>query len=114
MVTIVDYKTYERENGTTFNTLVVQGGIEAVKSKETGKTYLTARTARVSCTFDEFMCESLKGTQLPGSVKKVVSAPYEYAIPSSGEIVTLTHRYEYLDEQETIVNNNVIQAEEVI
>lgn len=37
MVTIVDYK--ECENGTTgdkFFGLIVQGGIEAVKSKETG------------------------------------------------------------------------------
>ena len=113
MVTIVDYKTYEREDGTTFNTLVVQGGLEAVKSKETGNTYLTAKTARVPCTFDELICESLKGTQLLGSVKKVDSEPYEYAIPNSGEIVTLTHKFEYVSEQENILKENVVRKEEV-
>lgn len=114
MVTIVDYKTYQREDGTTFNTLVVQGGIEAVQSQETGRTYLTARTARVSCTFNELTCESLKGTQLPGSVKKVESEPYEYAIPNSGEIITLTYKYEYMGEEESIVKDNVIDKELVI
>jgi hypothetical protein len=114
MVTIVDYKTYEKEDGTTFNTLVVQGGIEAVKNQETGRTYLTARTARVSCTFDELTCEALKGTQIPGSVKKVISAPYEYAVPNSGEIITLTHRFEFISEEESILKENVIKKEEVI
>ena len=114
MVTIVDYKTYQREDGTTFNTLVVQGGIEAVQSQETGKTYLTARTARFSCTFNELTCESLKGTQLPGSVQKVESEPYEYAIPNSGEIITLNYKYEYMGEQESILKENVVMKEEVI
>ena len=113
MVTIVDYKTYQREDWTTFNTLVVQGGIEAVKSQETGRTYLTARTARVSSTFDELTCETLKGTQLPGSVQKVVSEPYEYTIPNSGEIINLTHKFEYLGEEEGILKENVIKKEEV-
>ncbi|SNR68621.1 hypothetical protein SAMN06265371_108214 [Lutibacter agarilyticus] len=114
MVTIVDYKTYEKEDGTTFNTLIVQGGIEAVKNKETGRTYLTTRTARVSCTFDELTCEALKGTQLPGSVKKVNSEPYEYTIPNTGEVVTLTHRFEFISEEESILKENVILKEEVI
>jgi len=113
MVTIVDFKTYQREDGTTFNSLVVQGGVEAVKSQETGKTYLTARTARVSCTFNESMCETLKGTQLPGNVKKVEVEPYEYAIPNSGEILTLTHKFEYVGEEESILEENIIMKEEV-
>ncbi|MDP3314380.1 hypothetical protein [Lutibacter sp.] len=113
MVTIVDYKTYQREDGTTFNSLIVQGGIEAVKSQETGSTYLTARTARVSCTFNELICETLKGTQLPGQVKRVDSEPYEYAIPNSGEIITLTHKFEYVGEEESILKENVIMKEEV-
>jgi len=113
MVTIVDYKTYQRKDGTTFYSLVVQGGVEAVKSQETGRTYLTARTARVSCTFNELTCESLKGTQLPGQVKRVDAEPYEYAIPNSGEIVTLTHKFEFVSEEESILEKNVIMKEEV-
>ncbi|WP_036196359.1 hypothetical protein [Maribacter antarcticus] len=108
MVTIVDYKTYQRKDGSEFHALVVQGGVEAVKSKESGKTYLTAKTAKVPCTFDIMTCESLKGTTLPGGIKKVNVEPYEYAIPSTGEIINLTHRNEYIGEEESIVNNNVI------
>ena len=62
MVTIADYKTYQREDGTDFQVLVVQGDVEAVQSKETGRLYLTARTANVACTFDGRTCKSLIGT----------------------------------------------------
>ena len=115
MVTIVDYKTYQRESdGSEFHSLVVQGGVEAVKSKETNRTYLTARTARVSCTFNEATCKGLVGTTLPGKVKKVETAPYEYAIPDSGEMITLNHRFEYISEEEAIVESNVVETTTVI
>ena len=114
MVTIVGFKTYEKEDGTTFNALVVQGGIEVVKNQETGRTYLTAKTARVSCTFDELTCETLKGTKLPGKVMKLDSEPYEYTVPNSGEILILSHKYEYVSEEDSILKENVIQKEEVI
>ena len=111
MVTIVDYKTYKREDGTAFNSLVVQGGVEAVKSQETGKIYLTAKTARVPSTFNETTCKSLIGEQLPGDVCKVQTDPYEYAIPDTGEVISLSHRYEYIAEQEAVLKNNFIEEE---
>lgn len=114
MVTITDYKTYQTEDGKDFQALLVQGGIEAVKSKETGRTYLTARTATVNCTFNKETCESLKGTQFPGSIRKVEVEPYEYEIPDNGEIITLTHRYEYMGEDESIVKGNVVEKELVV
>ena len=114
MVTIVDYRTYQREDGSEFHALVVQGGVEAVKSKETGRMYLTARTAKVSCTFDENTCLTLKGTTFPGNIRKVEVEPYEYAIPSSGEIIQLSHRYEYMGEEESIVNDNLVKSELVM
>lgn len=113
MVTIVDYKTYQREDGTEFHALIVQGGVEAVKSKETGNTYLTAKTARVSCTFNESACDALKGTQIQGSVQKLDVEPYEYTVPNTGEILTLTHKYEFISEEESILKKNVVQKEEV-
>ena len=113
MVTIVDYKTYQREDGSEFHALIVQGGVEAVKSKETGNTYLTAKTARVSCTFNESACEALKGTQIQGSVQKLDVEPYEYVVPNSGEIITLTHKYEFISEEDSILKKNVVQKEEV-
>jgi hypothetical protein len=114
MVKIVDYKTYEKEDGTEFHALVVQGGLEAVKSKETNRTYFTARTARVACTFNETMCESLIGTDLPGSIQRVEVEPYEYAIPDTGELISLSHRNEYVGEGETVVKDNVVKKEFVI
>lgn len=114
MVKIMDYKTYQREDGTEFHSLEVQGGLEAVKSKETDRTYLTVRKARVSCTFDEDTCKELIGTTLPGKIEKVVVKPYEYAIPNTGELITLSHRYEYISEDEVIVKENVVEPELVI
>jgi len=114
MVVIIDYKTYQKEDGTEFHALIVQGDLEAAKSKETGRTYLTARKASVACTFDEATCESLKGTQLPGTIRKVDVEPYEYTIPDTGEIVTLSYRFEYLEEQDSIIKNNVIEKEAVL
>ncbi|GGZ56425.1 hypothetical protein [Mesonia mobilis] len=114
MVTIVDYKSYQKEDGEKFFTLVVQGGVEAVKSKETGKTYLTARKTQVSSTFDELTCQQLKGSQLPGEVRKVQTDPYEYAIPDTGEIIELSHKYEYVDTTEEIYQDNVVDEDVVV
>lgn len=114
MVKIVDYKTYQKEDGTEFHALVLQSGVEAVKSKQTGRTYLTAKATRLACTFDKETCESLKGTELPGKITKVAVEPYEYTVQSTGEIITLSHRYEYVDEEESIVKDNVIEKELVI
>lgn len=114
MVQIVDYKTYEKDNGETFHALVVQGGVEAVVSKETGKTYLTARTASVSCTFNKFMCESLLGTQLEGSIRKVHVDPYDYNIPGSDVSIELSHRYEFISNDEKIIDENLIEEELVM
>jgi hypothetical protein len=114
MVTIVDYRTYHREDGSEFHSLVVQGGVEAVKSKETGRIYLTARTAKVPCTFDESTCLTLKGTTLSGSIRKIDVEPYEYTIPSTGEIIKLSHRHEFMSEEESIVKDNLVKSELVI
>lgn len=114
MVKIVDYKTRERENGEQFFVLVVQGGLEAVKSAQTGRTYLTTKSSGVSCTFDEEMCKSLIGTSIPGSIKRVEVEPYEYTNHDTGETIESTHRYEYITEEEAIVEANVLENEEVL
>ncbi len=114
MVKIVDFKTYERKDGSEFCALVVQGGIEAVKSKETERTYFTARTVNVPCTFNQATCEALIGKDFPGSIRKVEVESYDYTIPDTGEIITLSHRYEYVSETENIVKDNVIKKEFVL
>jgi hypothetical protein len=52
MVKIVNYQKRTTEDGKDFFVLELQGGIEVVKSQETGKLYMTARKASMSCTFD--------------------------------------------------------------
>lgn len=114
MVTIVDYKTYKKESGEEFYALEVQGGIEMIRSKETGRNYLTARKTIVSCTFDKATCESLKGTQLEGVIRKVEVEPYTYTIKETGEEMTLSHTYEYVSEEEKVVKDNLVEEEFVV
>ena len=113
MVKIVDFKTYQKEDGTEFCTLKVQAGVEAVKSKETGKMYLTARIATVPCTFNEATCEALIGSDLPGTIRKVTVEPYEFTVPDTGEIITLTERNEFVNEDDAILQDNLVKKEEV-
>lgn len=114
MAKIVGYKTFERENGEKFYCLMVQGGIEAVKSQQTGKTYFTARTVTVPTTFDEQVCSGLIGENVNGVVKKIKTAPYDYTVRETGEIIQLNHRYEFVSEEEAIIENNVLEIEEVL
>jgi len=114
MVTIVGYKSFEKEDGENFYGLVVQGGIEAVKSQQTEKTYFTARTATVPTTFDEQICKDLVGTKIEGIVKKVETDPYDYTVKGTGEIIELNHRYEYISEEDHIIETNLVQPELVI
>lgn len=111
MVTITDYKTFSKENGENFFALVVQGGLEAVRSAQTSKMYFTAKTATVPTTFNETTCKSLVGKTLDGSVKKVECDDYEYTVKDTGEIITLTHRYEYISDEEEILSNNLVDKE---
>ena len=102
MVRIVNYQKRTTEEGKEFNILELQGGVELVKSQETGKLYMTARKASMSCTFDELTCQSLIGTELPGSVKKVACEDYSYTIKDTGEVITLSHRFDYVEQEAAI------------
>lgn len=111
MVKIVDFKTISKDDGSEFCALVVQGGIEAIRSQETNRMYFTARTVNVPCTFNESTCEALIGTDFPGSIQKVKVKPYEFVIPDTGEVITLRHRHEYVSDEEKFVGENVIEKE---
>ena len=114
MVTIISYKSFEREDGEKFYALIVQGGLEAVKSKETGQNYFTAKTAQVPCTFDEATCKSLVGSQIPGTIKKVEVDPYEYSDPQTGEITTYSQRNVFITEEEEVIEKHMEKEEAVI
>ena len=122
MVTIVGFKTFEKEDGEKFHVLIVQGGLEAVKSKETGQTYFTAKTALVSCTFDENTCKTLIGTEIPGIIKKVKVEPFEMINSQTGEVTMYSKRNVFIGEDDneeevennSSVENNLVEEEEVI
>lgn len=101
MVRIIDYKERKREDGTFFYVLEIQGGVEMVKSKETGSFYATVKKANVPSTFDEQTCIGLIGSEMPGKVIKEECEPYDYVVKETGEEITLYHRWVYAPEDET-------------
>lgn len=96
MVRISDYKLRESLEGKSFFALILQGGVEIVKSA-TGSSYATIKTASMPSTFDEATCKSLVGMEMPGRIDKVETDPYEYTIQETGEVILLSHRYEYVE-----------------
>lgn len=112
MVTVKEIKKATNSNDEEFYGLIVQSGAVAVKSKQTGRVYLTAKTAFVATTFDEETASSLIGTTFEGSIKKVQTEPYSYTIEETGEIIELSHRWEYfdpaLDMEEQVVEETAV------
>ncbi|MDP1814114.1 MAG: hypothetical protein Q8K92_06660 [Leadbetterella sp.] len=94
MVRITDFKERVSAKG-SFNVLVLQGDLEFMVSKETGKMYATAPKCTIPSTFDSATCEALKGKTMTGSIVKVECDEYDFAIPETGEVIKLGHRYEY-------------------
>jgi hypothetical protein len=113
MVKIIDFKSRQSRDGNEFNALIIQGGLEMVKSKQTGRYYATSKKASVTSTFDNETCMELIGTKIPGSVQKVECDPYEITIKETGEMVTLNHRWIYLKEGETIEEKVLAESEVV-
>ncbi|MEN8123331.1 MAG: hypothetical protein ABFS35_23540 [Bacteroidota bacterium] len=102
MVTILDFKVRMNGEGEPFNALIVQGGIELVKSKETGLFYATAKKASIPSTFDEKTCESLIGQELEGTVQRVDCEPYEITNEETGEVMELSHRWVFVKDGESV------------
>lgn len=94
MVKIKDFKQRVNSEGESFNALVLEGDLETVTS-ESGNVYFTARTTSVPSNFDAEKCESLVGRELPGKIVRIPCEPFEYTVPESGEVVILSHTYEY-------------------
>lgn len=103
MVRVIDYKARTSQEGKVFFSLILQGGMEVVKSAS-GNAYLTAKKATIPTTFDEQTCLSLVGSELPGTIEKVPCDPYQYVIPETGEVVMLNHRYEYSEEENKVTD----------
>ena len=94
-VKVIGVKPMEKEDGSVFYMLELQGSPEPVLSHQTGRYYLTMRTTAIPTTFDARACEQLVGTELRGSIIKVEAEPYEYKVPETGEVITLRHTWRY-------------------
>lgn len=106
MVRIVNYKERQKEDGTPFFILELQGGIEMVQSQETSQFYATAKKAFITSTFDEQTCKALVGTEMPGLIAKQEVEPYTYVVKETGEELILHHRYVYVPENEQSTKND--------
>src|SRR5690606_39775743 len=98
MVRIIDVAERTTSAGENFYALILQGDLTFVRSSETGRLYATAKKASIPSTFDLQTCQALIGRELPGQIKQVQCEPYEYTLPESGEVIQLSHRYEYFEE----------------
>lgn len=98
MVRIINFNECVSNDGETFCTLEIQGGVEMVLSKETGNFYATAKKTSITSTFDKYTCQDLIGTELPGSIDKVNCEPYDYILKATGKTIQLTHKFVYVPE----------------
>jgi len=102
MVTIMDYALRTKSDGSVFFSLILQGGIQMVQSKQTERYYATLKKASITCTFDEATCKASIGEKFPGSIQKQSCAPYTFVVKETGEILELNYRWAYVPEGATI------------
>jgi hypothetical protein len=95
MVQIKSIKKYLKNDGSEFIALQLEGGVEFVQSQQTGKFYATVRKCNMPCTFDEQTAQQLIGQAIAGTIVRVSAEPYDYTIPSTGEVIQLAHSYQY-------------------
>jgi hypothetical protein len=98
MVTVTNYSKQQSKDGSSFIKLELQGDLIMAQSQQTGKFYATAKRCSITSTFTEDQAKHLIGNELPGRIEKLDCESYEYTVPETGEVVTISHRYEYLPE----------------
>lgn len=96
MVTIVNFKKRLSSEGKEFYSLILQGGVEMVRSAETGNFYATVKQCSITSTLDEEGCKAVLGEKLPGSIEKVACDPYEFVVPETGEVLELAYRWSFI------------------
>ena len=102
MTTVIGYSLKENKEGKKFVNLELQGDIVMVQSQESGRFYATAKKAFISSTFNEKTAIELVGKEIPGRIEKVDCMAYEYTVPTTGEVIVLSHRYEFVPEGQPI------------
>ena len=102
MVTITKLEKRVNRKKEEFNVLVLQGNVEVVLSKTTGRPYLTARKTSIPVTFDGALAEKMIGQELPGTIERMETDEYEFTIPGTKNKVKLSHRWQYNQQPETV------------
>ncbi|MDR1706734.1 MAG: hypothetical protein LBR46_01875 [Prevotella sp.] len=99
MVTIINYKEVQTEDGRHFVSIELQGEPRLEQSSTTGNFYLTANKTRVSTALPIEACKMLIGQTMSGTVEKVQVEPYPYVNKETGESFTLDYAYVYRPEE---------------
>ena len=102
MVTITRLEKRKNRKDEEFNVLVLQGNVEVVLSKATGRPYLTARKTSIPITFDGALAEKMIGKELPGNIERIDTDEYEFLIPGTKNKLKLSHRWQYNQEPTTV------------
>jgi len=98
MVKIINYSLKQNKNKEPFVSLTLQGDLTMVQSQESGRFYATSKKSTITSTFTEEEAKALLGRDIPGSIEKVDCEEYDYKIESTGEVITLSHRWEFIPE----------------
>ena len=96
MVTIVDTRLCTNSKGEEFVSLILEGDLTMIQSKETGNWYASAKRSSITSTFTEDRAQAMIGMELPGSIVREEVDPYTYVIPETGEEIELSHTYKYV------------------
>jgi hypothetical protein len=99
MVRIVNCEQRTNVANEPFMALILQGDLVLVQSSASGKWYATAKKASITSTFSEEEAKALIGRELSGQIVKVACPEYEYTIEETGEVITLSHRWEFAPEE---------------
>ena len=111
MVTVTNYTSRQRKDGTTFQVLELSGSVELIQSQETGKFYATVRKTTIPCTFDETIAKGLVGTTMKGEIVRVKVDAYDFVNPKTGEIIKLQHSYAFSPEGSTeLIGSNRVES----
>ena len=95
MVTVKAAHLRHSEDGKPFVTLELIGDIELVQSQRTGRFYATSKRCFIASTFSLDQAKQFIGQQMDGTIARVSCDPYDFTIPETGEVVTLSHTYAY-------------------
>jgi len=112
MLKIIEVAPRVNSDGEQFFALILQDGLQLVKSKETGNYYATAKSTSITSTFTEEVAKSMIGSEIPGTIQKVACESYEYTIKDTGEVITLEHRWQYFPEGETVPSETQVVEKE--